>query len=234
MSLRSDQVRDLVALGAPVLCVDTCTLLDVVRDITRETVRPADARAGLTLLAAAESNSELVILMADQVSLELSSNLQEVQQEAEDKLAKFLTQVQRINDVATEYGAVGQMPTPHLREHVARSRAVLDRWMAVALRLPDNPGVAGRAFARVNAPRTPARKGKESMKDCVVIEAYLEAAQQLRAAGHAGRIVFASSNTKEYHGPNSTHLQADIAHDLQAHAMEFAPNFGAAKHVLGV
>jgi hypothetical protein len=32
----------------------------------------------------------------------------------------------------------------------------------------------------MNAARTPARKGKESMKDCVIVEAYLEAAQQLR------------------------------------------------------
>jgi hypothetical protein len=204
-----------------------------VRDITRETVKPADARAGLTLLASAESNSELIVLMAEQVSIELSSNLQEVQQEAGDKLAKFLTQVQRINDVAAAYGAVGQLPISHLHQHVPRSRWVLDRWQSAAHRIPDNPGVTGRAFARVNAPRTPARKGKESMKDCVVVEAYLVAAQQLRAAGHVGRIVFASSNTKEYHGPNSTHLQADISSDFQAHAIEFAPNFGSAKHLLG-
>ena len=39
MSLVPAQISDLVALGAPILCLDTCTILDVVRDITRETVR---------------------------------------------------------------------------------------------------------------------------------------------------------------------------------------------------
>ena len=47
MSLVPAQITDLVALGAPILCLDTCTILDVVRDITRETVRLADAKAGL-------------------------------------------------------------------------------------------------------------------------------------------------------------------------------------------
>jgi hypothetical protein len=78
MSLRPAEIGDLVALGAPVLCVDTCTILDVIRDITRETVRLADTHAGLALLTAAESNVGLVVLMAEQVSLELISNLPEV------------------------------------------------------------------------------------------------------------------------------------------------------------
>ena len=34
MSLVPAQISDLVALGAPILCLDTCTILDVVRDIS--------------------------------------------------------------------------------------------------------------------------------------------------------------------------------------------------------
>lgn len=232
MSLGSAEISDLVALGAPVLCVDTCTVLDVIRDITRETVKLTDTSAGFALLAAAETNADLVVLMAAQVAIELASNLPEVQQEAEEKLTKFRAQAQRIHDVATAFGALGTLPTSHLHGHVARARLVLGRWEAIAWKVPSNPGVAGRAFARVNAPRTPARKGKESMKDCVVVEAYLEAAQQLRSAGLTAPIVFASSNTKEYNAPNTSHLQPDIAADFGAVAMEYAPNFGAAKHLL--
>lgn len=234
MSLGPAEIGELVKLGAPVLCVDTCTLLDVIRDITRDTARPADANAGLDLLLAAETKVDLVVLMADQVVLELADNLQDVKQEAEDKLAKFRATAQRIHDVATAYGASGSLLTGHLHGHVGRARSVLARWEAIALKIPSDPSVAGRALARVNAPRTPARKGKESMKDCVVIETYLNAAQQLRAAGHGAPIVFASSNTKEYHAPNTSHLQADIASDLLGVSMDYAPNFGAAKHSLGV
>ena len=47
MSLNTSVIDDLVALNAPVLCVDTCTVLDVIRDITRETAVAHDANAGL-------------------------------------------------------------------------------------------------------------------------------------------------------------------------------------------
>lgn len=234
MSLSSSDIASLAALNAPVLCVDTCTVLDVIRDITRETVTPGDALAGLALLAAAETDAGLIVLMAEQVSLELASHVAGVEEEALNGLKKFQAQIQRIHDVAVAYGAMGPLHVRHISGHVGRARTVLDRWKNVARPVPHNDGVANRAFRRVNAPRTPARKGKESMKDCVIVEAYIEAASQLRVAGLTAPIVFASSNTKEYHAPNTTHLQLDIAADLSAVGMEYAPNFGAAKHFLGL
>lgn len=234
MSLSSSDIASLAALSAPVLCVDTCTILDVIRDITRETVTPGDALAGLTLLTAAETGVGLIVLMAEQVSLELASHVAGVEQEALNGMRKFQAQIQRIHCVAAAYGALGPLQVQHISGHVGRARAVLDRWKNVARPVPHNDGVSSRAFRRVNAPRTPARKGKESMKDCVIVEAYIEAASQLRAAGLAAPIVFASSNTKEYHAPNTTHLQFDIAADLGAVGMEYAPNFGAARHFLGL
>lgn len=234
MSLSSVEVGRLVALGAPVLCVDTCTILDVIRDVTRETVNLADVQAGLSLLHAAETQTKLVILMAEQVSAELSDNLSDVEQEAERKLGKFVAQSQRIHEIVTAFGATGVLNTTHFNGHVGRAKVVLNRWKNIALTAQSDKDVAGRAFARVMAPRTPARKGKESMKDCVVIETYLEAARQLRAAGLSSPIVFASSNTKEYHAPNTSHLQPDIAADFSVVVMDFAPNFGAAKYSLGL
>jgi hypothetical protein len=217
----------------PVLCVDTCTVLDVVRDVTRESVTPADINAGLALLEMAEAGSGLTVLMAEQVSLEIAGNVVNVEQEAQAALEKFLDQAQRIHDVAGAYGAQGPLQVRHLVGHVSRARPVLDRWLQVAQVVPHNDGVSSRAFRRVNEPRTPARRGKESMKDCVIVEAYIEAASQLRAAGMTAPMVFASSNTKEYFAPNTRHLQGDIAADLAAVGLEYAPNWGAAKHSLG-
>ncbi len=68
----------------------------------------------------------------------------------------------------------------------------------------------------------------------MIVEAYLEAAQQLRTAGRSAPIVFASSNTKEYYAPSTTHLPADFAADLTMVSMSYAPNFVAAKFMLGL
>lgn len=234
MSLSSQDIVSLATLGSPVLCVDTCTVLDVIRDITRETVALGNVSAGFALLAKAERGSDLIVLMAEQVTLELEANVAAVEQEAQSSLAKFQLQAQRIHDIAVAYGAEGAMQVHHLNGHVCRAKTVLDRWKNVARFVPHNDGVSSRAFRRVNEPRTPARLGKESMKDCVVVEAYIETAGQLRAAGLRAPIVFASSNTKEYYAPSTRHLQNDIASDLSTVALEYAPNLGAAKHILGL
>lgn len=232
MSLSAAEVGELISLGLPILCVDTCTVLDVIRDITREPMRVSDAHAGLKILESAEASGKIVVLVAEQVTLEMAANGQQVRDEAEANLTKFTEQAERIHDLALAFGASGVMSTAHLSGHVGRAQGVLDRWVAVAWKAAQSPDVLGRAFGRVNLARTPARRGKDSMKDCVVVETYLETAQQLRFAGLTSPIVFASSNTKDYRQPASSHLQADIAADFAALSIEYAPNFGAAQHLL--
>lgn len=234
MTLPAEQIERLVARNAPVLCVDTCTLLDVVRDITRETTRAVDVEAGMRLLRAVESDTGPIVLLADQVRIELNEHRDDVAQESEKALARFRAQVERIDEVAAVFGAVRATETSHLDDHVPRARAVFDRWVASAIVIPPNDGVTARAFARVNGPRTPARRGKESMKDCVIVEVYLEVIGLLRATGLNTPTVFASSNTKEYQVAGSSQLAPDIAADFQAVGMEYAPNLGAAKHLLGL
>lgn len=120
MSLSSQDIATLVTLGSPVLCVDTCTVLDVIRDITRETVILSDVSAGLALLAMAETDSGLIVLMAEQVTLELANHVADVEKEALRGLEKFQSQVQRIHDVAVAYGAQGVLQAHHLTATISR------------------------------------------------------------------------------------------------------------------
>jgi hypothetical protein len=93
--------------------------------------------------------------------------------------------------------------------------------------------IASRAFNRVSRAITPARRGKDSMKDCVVIETYLDIIATLRSAGLRTPIVFASSNTKDYAQENSSRLKSDLAAEFTALNIEYAPNLSAAKDLLG-
>ena len=100
--------------------------------------------------------------------------------------------------------------------------------------MPAAAHIASRAFLRLNQARAPARKGKDSMKDCVVIETYLDVAARLRAAGLKSKIVFASSNTKDYTGDTRRALRPDLAEEFALLEMEYAPNLAAARHLLGL
>jgi hypothetical protein len=97
-----------------------------------------------------------------------------------------------------------------------------------------DPEIASRALLRLNQARTPARKGRDSMKDCVVIETYLDAVGELRAAGLESKIVFVSPNTKDYAGEPGRALKPDLAQEFATLGMEYAPNLAAAKHLLGM
>jgi hypothetical protein len=66
------------AAGVPILCFDTCSILDIVRDPTRDTARDHEARAALQLVEAMEQG-RLIGLVAAQVRLEFDANLPAVE-----------------------------------------------------------------------------------------------------------------------------------------------------------
>jgi hypothetical protein len=225
-------VAAIVAAEAPVLCLDTCSLLDIMRDPTRETAQPHDRRAAFDLVAVAERRA-LTCLMADQVALEFGEHDQAVQAEAARNLAKLRKQVQRVDKLAAVYGAAGSARLDHLDDHVARARALVARWLAQTIPVTPSEAVPGKAFVRINARRAPGAQGKDSSKDCLVYETYLEAATELRAQGFAGRLVFLSSNTTEYVSQGGV-LKPDIAAEFDPLDIAFAATMGHAKHLLGL
>ena len=70
------------------------------------------------------------------------------------------------------------------------------------------------------------------MKDCVILETYLEYIQSLRAKGRTATAVFVSSNTRDYAADDKTTIKDDIKDEFQSLGLEYAPNMGAAKGLL--
>lgn len=217
---------------APVLCLDTCSLLDVMRDPTRESAHPHDRQAALDLVQAAEAG-RLTCLVADQVALEFAEHDQGVQDEARQNLMKLRRQIERVDRVAAVYGATGSARLDHLDDYVARARALVGRWLTQVVQVTPTAAVPGRAFARINAARAPAAKGKDSSKDCLVYETYLEAVTTLRAGGCQAPIVFLSSNTREYVSQGGV-LKPEVAVEFGRLQFSLATGWGHAKHALGL
>jgi hypothetical protein len=234
MSLDQATIKRLVKLDSPILCVDTCALLDVIRDITdvhRDFTYVGD---GLLLLEAAESSGKLTVLMSDVVSRELTENASNEEQRASERLKDYLENAERIHKIATAYGANGTLQIDHIDGHVPRAMTIFDRWKNISMAVPLNDGVHTRASKRAYLGLSPAKIGKESLNDCRIFEAYIELAGQLRSEGLQARMVFISSNTKEYREPSKRILKADIGEDLAKVSLEYAANFGEAKHRLGL
>ena len=234
MALDSANLAKVLAAEAPVLMLDTCSLLDIVREPMRTDCKLGNVKAAIAMLLAAESKSKLTVLIAEQVSLELNDNTKDVMQVAGKAMNQYIVQAKHIDLVAMEFGAAGSMSTTHLVDHLVRAKAVLDRWVIVGIPVPAGHAVAQKAMHRVRHGIAPSKRGRENSKDCFVIESYLEVAAQLNAAGFAERMVFGSSNTNEYLDPVSGQPPSPLNAELSAQRVDYAPTHVLMKKILGL
>jgi len=207
-------------------------LLDLMRDPTRDTILERDRCVAKELLVALESGNILTALIAPQVSLELGEHANGVQKECHKAITKLKLRLARIDAVASVYGSVGSADLSHLDDHAIKAREIVDRWIRSAQIVQQPVDVPFKALNRVNMARTPASKGKDSMKDCVVIETYLDAARSARQAENTRPIVFLSSNVRDYTEGTRSRVRDDLAEEFARIGIEYAPSFGAAWHFL--
>lgn len=233
MILRSLDSAYLVGANKPILCVDTCSVLDILRDPTRKNFGAHEAQAALELNEAFKSNMAFC-LVAGQVHDEFVEHVAAIEEGTDKAIKQLCKTLDHVHQLAATLGGTGKLDVSSLDGHGRRSRAVAEQMLTYGMLLPTETNIVGMAFKRMSEPRTPARRGKDSMKDCVVIETYFAQIRELRNAGHSAPIVFVSSNVTDYMGEARRTLVTDIAIEFDALSLGFAPNLPAAKFSLGL
>ncbi len=219
-------------MDLPVLCLDTCVVLDILRDPLRKDVRVHEHEASLALLSAAQSGPALETLVAEQVSREYRDNVEQVQQEAGRSIGALTRQIGKLDALVALYGPSRRIDPGHWKDHDRRSRNAADRWLRVGTIVRETSSTVPNAFLRLSQARAPASRGKQSMKDCVILETYLEHIRSLRARGRTATAVFVSTNTRDYAAADRTTIRDDIKGEFHSLGLEYAPGMGAAKGLL--
>ncbi|MEZ5455062.1 MAG: hypothetical protein R3F04_02970 [Lysobacteraceae bacterium] len=233
MGLQAADVARIVQANLPVLCLDTCSILDIMRDTTRDTASPQDLMVALDLVDRIEVQKTLVALVCEQTRIEFAEHVDHIAAECGKNLQKFDENIRRIDEIAKHFGANGTTTIGHMQGHPARARAVSQRLLDASEPAPQSPKIRDRAFDRVYRAIAPAQRAKDSLKDCIVIETYFEAIHRLRQGGLSTPVVFLSSNTTDYQD-QAKKLHSNLRAEFDALGMEYAPNFGAARHSLGL
>ena len=219
-------------MDTPVLCLDTCVILDILRDPARADVRVHEHEASLVLLSAAQSGTILQALVAEQVSREFRDNVEQVHNDAKESLARRTREIGKLNTLVALYGTSRPIDLAHWDDHDKRTRQAAECWFEASTTVRESSGTVSNAFLRLNEARSPARRGKQSMKDCVILETYLEHIRSLRDKGCTATAVFVSSNTRDYAADDKTTVREDIKHEFQSLGLEYAPSMGAARGLL--
>jgi hypothetical protein len=232
----ADLVRQLLAAPKPVICLDTCDILEVVQCLdwerpsaARNTSCVAVARRLLTTLTA--DPDKAIVAITDLVVTEWNQNIAEIR----DNAIRFLSQVDGVVRRPHQAAAAAGTTLPAytdlsasalVDDLVALSRALLNQ----ALRIDLDVAGIDRAVGRVVAKRRPSQDGH--LKDSIHFEHYLELARGLRAAGFAEECVFVSKNRKDFWNGQQPSIHPDLAPETDDPAVQFR-FFGSLEAALG-
>src|SRR4051812_49902581 len=98
----------IAALDLPALMNDTCFLLDVIRDPTRDPARPSDRAAAVKIVdGLAGPQPRVVSCIADQVHLELAERREVIKAEAAKALLVTEDRLRGMDDVFRALGGRG-------------------------------------------------------------------------------------------------------------------------------
>jgi hypothetical protein len=224
----------------PVICLDTCDILEVVQCLDWEKERTPrsvaciePARRLLTALAVDPDRAQVVI--TDLVHHEWTQNIGAIEQKAKDFLARIENIVGYPYQAAALAGTVlAVSPSLSASTLVADLVTLSTNLLGQAVRLDLGDPQIRLALNRVMSKRRPSHEGH--IKDSINFEHYLELARRLRAGGFREDVVFVSKNKKDYWEPGTTQIHHDLLPEINDPAVQitFAASLAAALGPLGI
>jgi hypothetical protein len=227
-------VADLVSNQRPVLLLDTCDFLDVVRGVAEGHLFHARSfRRVLGVLGLAPNRFQVVITWL--VRHEWNQNLDDAHRMVE----KHLRDVDERIDEITEACGLGGVPfaysgprysdLPVLQGLVDLAERVMNQAVVLEREVP----CVERALSRVLDKRRPSHK--KEIKDSIHWEHYLELSRKLGGAGHALPRIFVSANKTDFWFNKDTPvLHPDLKDEADASGLLFFGKLDDALRLLGI
>ena len=235
-----DAVAELAAVNLPVLCLDTCDFIDVVRGVAEGSldqiqlfrkiqenlaVGPRPIRVVVTYLVRHEwvQNKDAAVKKVDGFLQDLSKTIERVVQ-------------------ARRLARLSELKRDRIADEPALSRSLLELAENIldhSIVLEKDATCVNKALERVMAHRRPSHKNE--IKDSINWEHYLELSTRLINSGHDEDRIFVSANRKDFWTDvegKEKEKRPTIHRDLEAEAnaagLQFFGRLDEALRVLGV
>jgi hypothetical protein len=213
---------------APVLFLDSCILLDVVRAPRRN--KASEVRVAQAFLDSVRRAPKTVHLLVG------SPTRTEWNEHIDETVADCAGAVDGCNAVASICGYMALSAVAPLPADVLGLPALLRQLSAdllsAAVSMRHNAAALDRAVDRIISAKKPVKPGGKGAKDAVILEHAVEATTKLRAAGFAQTCVFVSSNTNDFAAPNSTDLHSVLAPVFDPIQLKYANSLTRAETIL--
>ncbi len=191
---------------APIVFLDTCALLDVVRAPLRNAAGNVEAPAEL-LTGATRNPPTVHLVIACPTPTEWGAHIDEAVQDCENAV----NSVRTVSASCTFVGlpALGPLPAG-LATLPDRLKTLSKNLLDEAILLDKDGDALSRAIGRIINARKPARKGGQGAKDAAILEHAVSLVDALLVGGFVGLRVFVSSNTDDFATAKTTAIHPDI------------------------
>ncbi|MDD5051549.1 MAG: PIN domain-containing protein [Sulfuricurvum sp.] len=196
--------QEILSKCKPVFFIDTCSILDVIRTGFRDNIRVTHLDGVINIIEKLKTNELLIVLVqtvVDEVAEHKEPTFQEFIQE-QNRLKKILDKSLEIaNILGIDYSIeYTNNSIISLNDSIAK---IVDDLLANSLILAEDDSLKLKAFNRMTQNIAPSQRGKSEIKDCVIIEHYIELTSRLRLNGFTEKVVFITNNPKDF-GPAPT------------------------------
>jgi hypothetical protein len=214
-------VAMLIADPRPILFLDTCTLLDIVRAPLRDLTMAV--RAGVELRALVTART-VRLFVQDIVHGEWADNLQAARRDGETGIRAFTATWQIAADLGQPAPPLPVLPPGTLIDELEQ----LSRYLLTAADTLDRDHVGmSWAIDRVAAKQKPS-SAKGTVKDCHILGHALQLSTLLEVAGYPNSRRLVSSNRSDFASPNATMFHPDIVPYAAAAGLRYAISLEAA------
>ncbi len=213
---------------APVLFLDSCILLDIVRAPLRNKASEVQF-ARMFLDSVRKKPKRIHLFIASPTPTEWSDHVGEAETDC-------TTAVNGCNAVAA---ICGHLPLPGVASLPAAVlglppmlRTLSADLLNEAVTIDHNAAAMGRAINRIIASTHPAKPGGKGAKDSIILEHAVETTDKLRAVGFAETCLFVSSNTTDFATKGSINLHPQFAPAFNPVNLRYAVSLTHAESIL--
>ena len=232
----SNAVNQITAASAPILILDTCSVLDLIR-LPRRAKDATYAQAELAAVKNLKDSAQarkLWIVVPPIVYDEWSDNYQTEVRE----LSKFLSKLDnsvaitnKIDDFLSSKSTImGQYAYLNLE---AKLKSFSEEIFSGAIFLEEDIDCKDKALSRAVSNTPPASRGG-GIKDCIIIEHAIKLCNDMRTLGHKESVVFNTSNTRDYCEIGTGNVKEPLKAQFQGIKLTLTTSWQWTKTELGI
>ena len=193
-----DAVNEIINQPTPILFLDTCTLLDVIRLPFRQK-NSTTAKAyfdSVRRAVKAIQDVELKVIILPLILKEFKDNLQSTKNELGRHIKELSLHLEILSSLHSSIPDELVVPDLFSLKTESFLEKTCNDLIALSIHVKQIDGPTLRANNRVVMNTPPSRKG--AVKDCIIYEHCLEMATMLRKNGFAEKMVFFTTNTEDF------------------------------------